>query len=173
MPHADINVLAISLCIFFAHQIHFLFVRDSWFLIVHWAGSKRYMQIAGLLIWFCSCFVGMANFAKNFHSSGKPDSEKKYQGTLIASPAKAISPKTIKNIVPKQLILSRESTVQVASFLAKVIALEVVRRISKARCPFIWNSIQALQILGYPPFRWIQRWAPLKFVVQGIQVIFS
>jgi hypothetical protein len=68
------------------------------------------------------------------------------------------------------LILSRESTGQVASFLVKVIALEVVRRISKAKCPFVWNSIQALQVLGYPPFRWIQRWAPLKFVVQGIQV---
>jgi hypothetical protein len=112
----------------------------------------------------------MANFAKNFQSPSKPDSEKKYQGTLVASPAKAISPKTIKHIVPKQLILSRESTGQVASFLVKVIALEVVRRISKAKCPFVWNSIQALQVLGYPPFRWIQRWAPLKFVVQGIQV---
>jgi len=111
----------------------------------------------------------MANFAKNFQSSGKPDSEKKYQGMLVASPAKAISPKTLKHIVPKQLIFNRESTGQVASFLVKVIALEVVRRISKARCPFIWNSIQALQVLGYPPFRWIQRWAPLKFVVQGIQ----
>jgi hypothetical protein len=112
----------------------------------------------------------MANFAKNLQSPSKPDSEKKYQGTLVASPAKAISPKTIKHIVPKQLILSRESTGQVASFLVKVIALEVVRRISKAKCPFVWNSIQALQVLGYPPFRWIQRWAPLKFVVQGIQV---
>uniref|UniRef100_A0ACD5WGM1 Uncharacterized protein n=1 Tax=Avena sativa TaxID=4498 RepID=A0ACD5WGM1_AVESA len=111
----------------------------------------------------------MANFAKNFQSSGKTDSEKKYQGTLVASPAKAISPKTLKHIVPKQLIFNRESTGQVASFLVKVIALEAVRRISKARCPFIWNSIQALQVLGYPPFRWIQRWAPLKFVVQGIQ----
>ncbi|KAI4986084.1 hypothetical protein ZWY2020_018714 [Hordeum vulgare] len=111
----------------------------------------------------------MANFTKNFQSSSKSDSEKKYQGTLVASPAKAISPKTIKHIVPKQLILSRESTAHVASFLVKVIALEVVRRISKAKCPFVWNSIQALQVLGYPPFRWIQRWAPLKFVMQGIQ----
>jgi len=111
----------------------------------------------------------MANFTKHFQSSSNSDSEKKYQGTLVASPAKAISPKAINHIMPKQLILSRESSVQVASFFAKVIALEVVRRISKARCPFIWNSIQALQVLGYPPFRWIQRWAPLKFFVQGIQ----
>ncbi|XP_037436863.1 SEC14-like protein 1 [Triticum dicoccoides] len=129
---------------------------------VHSPPRRRSALAADLL-------AGMANFTKNFQSSSKPDGEKKYQGTLVASPAKAISPKTIKHIVPKQLILSRESTGHVASFLVKVIALEVVRRISKAKCPFVWNSIQALQVLGYPPFRWIQRWAPLKFVVQGIQ----
>uniref|UniRef100_A0A0E0D8U7 CRAL-TRIO domain-containing protein n=1 Tax=Oryza meridionalis TaxID=40149 RepID=A0A0E0D8U7_9ORYZ len=112
----------------------------------------------------------MASSSKNFQSSSKPGSDRKYQGALVASPAKAISPKTVKQIVPgKHLILSGESTSHLASFLVKVIALEVVRRFSKARCPFIWNSIQALQVLGYPPFRWIQQWAPLKFIVQGIQ----
>ncbi|KAG8098785.1 hypothetical protein GUJ93_ZPchr0013g37961 [Zizania palustris] len=112
----------------------------------------------------------MASSGKNFQSSSKPGGDKKYQGALVASPAKAISPKTVKQIVPaKYLILSGESTSHIASFLVKVAALEVVRRFSKAKCPFIWNSIQALQVLGYPPFRWIQQWAPLKFVVQGIQ----
>jgi hypothetical protein len=114
----------------------------------------------------------MANASKHLQPSGKAGSDKKYQGTLVASPAKAISPKCVKNIVPsKQLILSGDSVGHVASFLVKVVALEAVRRVSKAKCPFIWNSVQALQILVYPPFRWIQRWAPLKFVVQGIQVI--
>jgi hypothetical protein len=78
----------------------------------------------------------------------------------------------VKNIVlSKQMILSGDSVGHVASFFVKVVALEAVRRVSKAKCPFIWNSVQALQILVYPPFSWIQRWAPLKFVVQGIQVI--
>ncbi|TVU44384.1 hypothetical protein EJB05_03821 [Eragrostis curvula] len=112
----------------------------------------------------------MANASKHLQPSGKAGSDKKYQGTLVASPSKAISPKCVKTIVPsKQLILSGDSLGHVASFLVKVIALDIVRRVSKARCPFIWNSVQALQILVYPPFSWIQRWAPLKFVVQGIQ----
>jgi hypothetical protein len=42
------------------------------------------------------------------HSSSKRYSEKKYQGTLVSSPAKANSPMTIKHIVPKEFILNRE-----------------------------------------------------------------
>jgi hypothetical protein len=55
----------------------------------------------------------------------------------------------------------------VASFLVKIIALKVARRISKARCSFAWNYIQPLQVLGYIPFRWIQLCAALKVAVQG------
>ncbi|WVZ61074.1 hypothetical protein U9M48_011001 [Paspalum notatum var. saurae] len=112
----------------------------------------------------------MANTSKHLQPSSNAGSEKKYQGTLVASPAKAISPKCVNRILPsKQLVFGGDSVGQVASFLIKVVALEAVRRVSKARCPFIWNSVQALQILVYPPFSWIQRWAPLKFLVQGIQ----
>ncbi|XP_062212856.1 uncharacterized protein LOC133913660 [Phragmites australis] len=112
----------------------------------------------------------MANASKHLQPSSKAGNDKKYRGTLVASPAKAISPKWVKHIVPpKHLILSGDSIGHMASFLVKVVALEVVRRVSKARCPIIWNSVQALQILVYPPFSWIQRWTPLKFVVQGIQ----
>jgi hypothetical protein len=57
-----------------------------------------------------------------------------------------------KHLVPKQFILNKESTGQVTLFLVKAIALELGRRISKASCPFIWNYIQALQVVGYPPF---------------------
>jgi hypothetical protein len=114
----------------------------------------------------------MAGASKHLQPSAKAGSDKKYQGMLVASPAKTISPKCVKNIMPsKQLVISGDSIGHVASFLVKVVALEAVRRVSKAKCPFVWNSVQALQILVYPPFSWIQRWAPLKFVVQGIQVI--
>jgi hypothetical protein len=34
--------------------------------------------------------------------------KKKYQGTLVSSPAKANSPRTIKHIVPKEFILNME-----------------------------------------------------------------
>ncbi|GMH07418.1 hypothetical protein Nepgr_009258 [Nepenthes gracilis] len=60
--------------------------------------------------------------------------------------------------------------VDVALFLLKVAALETVRRISRARCPFVWRGLQALQILCYLPFRWIQRWASLKTLVKPIRM---
>jgi hypothetical protein len=112
----------------------------------------------------------MANVSKHLQPSSTAGNDMKYQGTLVASPPKPISPKCMNRIVPsRQLILGGDSLGHVASFLLKVVVLEAVRRVSKARCPFIWNSVQALQILVYPPFSWIQRWAPLKFIVQGIQ----
>ncbi|KAF9600863.1 hypothetical protein IFM89_013459 [Coptis chinensis] len=48
-----------------------------------------------------------------------------------------------------------ECAAHIAVFLFKVAA----RRISKAKCPVFWS---ALQLLCYPPFKWIQRWAPLR-----------
>uniref|UniRef100_J3LV25 UBC core domain-containing protein n=1 Tax=Oryza brachyantha TaxID=4533 RepID=J3LV25_ORYBR len=74
----------------------------------------------------------MASSSKSFQSSSKLVSDKKYQGALVASPAKTISPKTVKHIVPaKHLILSGESTSHLASFFVKVVALEVIRRFAK------------------------------------------
>lgn len=57
-----------------------------------------------------------------------------------------------------------------ALFLLKVAALETVRRVSKTKYPFVWRSLQALQVICYPPLKWIQRWAPFKGLVQGLQV---
>lgn len=57
-----------------------------------------------------------------------------------------------------------------AVFLLKIAALEVVRRVSKAKCPYLWNSLQALQCLCYPPLKWIQRWAPFKELIKAMQV---
>ncbi|RDY03731.1 sec14 [Mucuna pruriens] len=56
-------------------------------------------------------------------------------------------------------------------FLLKVAALEIIRRFSKSRCPRVWRGLQALQILCYPPFKWIQRWAPFKGLVESLQVL--
>ncbi|KAL3844448.1 hypothetical protein ACJIZ3_001851 [Penstemon smallii] len=60
---------------------------------------------------------------------------------------------------------------QVATFLVKTIALEAVRRFSRAKCPFVWTGLQALQVLCYPPLKWIQRWFPFGFVVEGMQML--
>ncbi|CAO1941434.1 unnamed protein product [Urochloa humidicola] len=85
----------------------------------------------------------MANVSKHLQASSTSGNDKKYQA--------------YPNLLGTK------------GYVVVVVVLEAVRRVSKARCPFIWNSIQALQVLVYPPFSWIQRWAPLKFLVQGIQ----
>ncbi|CAN8254971.1 unnamed protein product [Cochlearia groenlandica] len=58
-----------------------------------------------------------------------------------------------------------------AVFLLKIAVLEVVRRVSKAKCPHLWNTIQALQCLCYPPLKWIQRWAPFKELIKAMQML--
>ncbi|KAK9727266.1 hypothetical protein RND81_05G269700 [Saponaria officinalis] len=59
----------------------------------------------------------------------------------------------------------------IAFFVLKVVALETTRRVSMSKCPFFWHSIQACQMLCYPPFKWVQRWAPFKGLVQGMQML--
>lgn len=59
---------------------------------------------------------------------------------------------------------------RVTFFLLKVAALETVRRFSNSRCPCVWRGLQGLQILVYPPFKWIQRWAPFRGLVKSMQV---
>uniref|UniRef100_A0A1J3H2U2 Sec14 cytosolic factor n=1 Tax=Noccaea caerulescens TaxID=107243 RepID=A0A1J3H2U2_NOCCA len=58
-----------------------------------------------------------------------------------------------------------------AVFLLKIAVLEVVRRVSKAKCPHLWNSLQALQCFCYPPLKWIQRWAPFKELIKAMQML--
>ncbi|KAJ9188976.1 hypothetical protein P3X46_000320 [Hevea brasiliensis] len=57
-----------------------------------------------------------------------------------------------------------------AIFVLKVAALETVRRVSRSKCPPLWRGLQALQVLCYPPFKWIQRWGPLNSLVKGMQM---
>ncbi|XP_048324032.2 uncharacterized protein LOC107408865 [Ziziphus jujuba] len=65
--------------------------------------------------------------------------------------------------------IGRDAVGHVALFVLKVAALETVRRISRAKCPFAWQSVQALQVLCYPPFKWIQRFTPFRSLIKGIQ----
>ncbi|KAK4762444.1 hypothetical protein SAY86_008212 [Trapa natans] len=58
-----------------------------------------------------------------------------------------------------------------AFFLLKVAALEAIRRFSKAKCPFVWRGVQALQLLCYPPLKWIQRWAPIRGLIKTMQTL--
>ncbi|XP_072994346.1 uncharacterized protein [Typha latifolia] len=108
--------------------------------------------------------------SKNYQTVSDISTEKMSQKSLVASSPRTIFPKAFKRMVPsKDLSFRGGSTSHVVSFLLKVAALETVRRFSKTRCPFVWQTVQALQVLGYPPCKWIQRWEPLKFIVKGIQ----
>lgn len=64
----------------------------------------------------------------------------------------------------------RGSDNQLVFFLVKVAALETVRRISQSKCPFVWSGLQALQVVCYPPLKWMQRWNPFRVLVEGMQV---
>ena len=58
----------------------------------------------------------------------------------------------------------------IALFLLKVAALETIRRFSRAKCPFAWRGIQALQLICYPPLKWMHRWTPFRVLAKGMQV---
>ncbi|XP_060212652.1 uncharacterized protein LOC132640187 [Lycium barbarum] len=89
---------------------------------------------------------------------------------LVASATKHFSAKTLKCITKvKQSVQTSGFAGDAVIFLATTAVLEIVRRLSKARCPFIWSGLQALQVFCFPPFKWIQKWAPLKPLVKQLQ----
>ncbi|KDP44215.1 hypothetical protein JCGZ_05682 [Jatropha curcas] len=97
--------------------------------------------------------------------------KKVYKRNLGASNLTAIPQSAYKHIA--SLSRSRNSGGAVshaAIFLLKVAALETVRRVSRSKCPSLWRGLQVLQILCYPPFKWIQKWAPLNGLVKGVQM---
>ncbi|KAL5816876.1 hypothetical protein ACOSQ3_025254 [Xanthoceras sorbifolium] len=93
---------------------------------------------------------------------------------LVASSPKA---KTFPQSTNRHIALLSHSKIgggaaaHIAIFLLKVAALETVRRVSQAKCPFIWRGLQALQVLCYPPLKLIQRWAPFKGLIRGMQML--
>ncbi|GAB4824374.1 hypothetical protein Ancab_007262 [Ancistrocladus abbreviatus] len=91
--------------------------------------------------------------------------------TVVAPVPKAFQQKTFKHIGSQNHGTLRNGVAcDVALFFVKVAALETVRRFSRARCPFAWRCLQGVQVLRFPPFKWIQRWAPFRGLVKGIQM---
>ncbi|XP_023761021.1 uncharacterized protein LOC111909437 isoform X1 [Lactuca sativa] len=92
--------------------------------------------------------------------------------TLVASCSKSLSHKSLKQIPVFNNGRIRKSHVNdMALFLLKVGALETVRRLSKHRCPFIWSSLQTLQVFCYPPLKWLQRWKLFGNLIKGMQML--
>ncbi|KAK8598464.1 hypothetical protein V6N13_094433 [Hibiscus sabdariffa] len=101
------------------------------------------------------------------------EEKKGYKGNLVVSS----SPKSLSRSSYRQLSAVRNrgnvkgAAGHAAIFLLKVAALETVRRVSKAKCPFLWRGFQALQVICYPPFNRVQKWAPFKGLVKGMQAL--
>ncbi|MQL74746.1 hypothetical protein Taro_007115 [Colocasia esculenta] len=92
--------------------------------------------------------------------------------SLAATSPRLVSAKMVKRMIPlTHFGLEGGTTGRILLFLLKVAALEAVRRFSRVKCPMIWKVLQGLQILTYSPFKWIQRWAPIRSLVKGMQTI--
>lgn len=91
---------------------------------------------------------------------------------LLSSTSESLSRRTLKRItLTNQAMQGKGPFVDIAFLILKVAALDVVRRISKAKCPFVWRGLQALQLFCYPPFKWIQRWDPFRSFVGCVQTL--
>lgn len=88
----------------------------------------------------------------------------------IASGPKSFLNQSLRPITSHKWEIGKGTGVQVATFLAKTIALETVRRLSRSKCPFLWTGLQGLQVLCCPPLKWVQRWKPFGLLVHGMQV---
>lgn len=98
--------------------------------------------------------------------------EKAPKLSLVASSssrAGEFSSRALKHVVPLKRLRTKRGD-EIVVFLLKVAALEAIRRLSRSRCPVLWRVVQGLQVLGCPPFKWVQRWQPLGFVVRAVQV---
>lgn len=67
--------------------------------------------------------------------------------------------------------LARGNCGQIMPFLLKVAALEIVRRLSRSKCPLVWQVVQAFQLIAYPPLKWIGRWKPFRNLITGVQSV--
>ncbi|KAJ7518444.1 hypothetical protein O6H91_21G069200 [Diphasiastrum complanatum] len=65
---------------------------------------------------------------------------------------------------------TKDSAASILVFLLKVAALEVLRRGTKIKCPQLWWGLQGLPLLQAPGLSWLQKWAPLRFMINGTQV---
>lgn len=90
---------------------------------------------------------------------------------LVASASKGLTHKTFKCVsAMRKRIQGNAVASEIVVFLVTTAALEIVRRFSKAKCPFVWRAFQALQIFSYPPFKWIERWDPFKGFIRQTKV---
>ncbi|XAR59008.1 hypothetical protein NMG60_11014620 [Bertholletia excelsa] len=107
---------------------------------------------------------------KNFEAATVITNRKVSTSSSVSCRPKSHSQKSARHVMSfNRSRMGKGIAGNAALFLLKVAALETVRRFSRARCPIVWGGMQALQVLCYPPFKWIQRWAPLRGLLNGMQ----
>lgn len=110
--------------------------------------------------------------SKNSDTIGVVNGKNVSKKCVVTSGSEAFFENTLRHIGSlNHGKLGRGNARHVALFFLKVATLEMVRRFSRAKCPFAWRGLQAMQVLCYPPFKWIQRWAPFKGLVKGMQIL--
>ncbi|KAL8159766.1 hypothetical protein V2J09_001303 [Rumex salicifolius] len=118
-----------------------------------------------------SDFLRFSTTRANMESS-MSNSEGKSRLSLVAAiPKPSPEKEHKKNSSKDQSILSMETAMEVGWFLLKMATLEAIRKFSKAHCPLAWHGLQALQVVCYSPFKWIEKWAPTKFLVNFMQTL--
>ncbi|KAK1378071.1 CRAL-TRIO lipid binding domain-containing protein [Heracleum sosnowskyi] len=90
------------------------------------------------------------------------------KGCLVASIPEEFSKKSSQCVSLMKLGVGHPLVGDIGVFLLTTATLEIVRRLSNAKCPFVWKGLQALQILCYLPLSWIQR-TPFKGLVKNMQ----
>ncbi|CAH9121343.1 unnamed protein product [Cuscuta epithymum] len=91
---------------------------------------------------------------------------------LVATASEHFTSKALKCITSvKKCVRTGGAVDNVVMFFITTAALEVLRRFSKSKCPFIWNGLQALQAICYPPLKWMQKWIPFKPLAKEMQKI--
>ncbi|XP_059666239.1 uncharacterized protein LOC132312039 [Cornus florida] len=99
-------------------------------------------------------------------------SNKLSKRSVLASTSKGLTQTTLKHITSMRKGIPGSGAIgDIGLFLLKTVALDIVRRFSMANCPLVWHGLQALQLVCYPPLKWIQRWAPFKGLVNFMQTL--
>ncbi|KAK4786219.1 hypothetical protein SAY86_002908 [Trapa natans] len=111
-------------------------------------------------------------FSRNSETASVIHGKKVPGKSLVASRPKAFSGGAYRHIASLSHHGKGSGVVgNAAFFLLKIAALEGLRRLSKAKCPFVWRGLQALQLLCYPPLKWIRRWALFGGLIKTMQTL--
>ncbi|GAB4836601.1 hypothetical protein Ancab_001513 [Ancistrocladus abbreviatus] len=114
-------------------------------------------------------FLRISNPRKSLESNAVTSENGSKQHAVAPVPVK-YSQKALKSIASVDNgTFGVRTAVEIGQLLLKVAALEMIRRFSTAHFPLAWCGLQALQILRFPPFKWIMKWAPFKGLEKCIQ----